>query len=892
LAAEGAPAAASPALDSAFNPLPTTGRPLSAASRAFFEPHLGRDLGQVRLHTDGRAAAAARQINALAFTSGQHIYFGPGRYEPDTGRGRHLLAHELAHTVQQAEGQAAPSRAPPAVQRYSLEEFLDDASAAGEAIVGGAEEAIETAEEAIVAAGETVVEAGEAVVEAGQEAIAWLATAAGEAALAAANQLVALLGGSITITASGIIVDIPAFQVCDAHNILLPGPTLAMPIPIVAGGITVGSFVIVGSLTANLTLLSLLNLLFGPCLLGPVRIVINPLTSTYAISGQFSAQAAATLSASAAQMLLGQVTVIVLLPGGAITVPAAAVEAGLQETLLAQGSGLLTVPASLVYSAGTISFSINPRLDLAAAIVFQAAAAARLLLLGREMCSLTWPFFRYSLDAGATLGLNLSLGYSPGSGLSVGAVPSASGFAFSSLTSGFGSFLPQANCEGLDPIVRWLCLSGLIPPSPCVGAGPAPRPAPGTCPIGPPHAPDVRNPRIPGGALCRGACGYDCPITCQELGDRTIFVPTAAGDHYICTYRNVIECGSHQGCRDHDACYDCCAAAGHTSILDLCHRACDCACLLAYGASNCVTWALGGGPFDSTMLFSDPPTVIGPLPGPPPGPTVVPALPAGDCCAAAQTAGLDRTDLGGVICCNNVKHACVWHAKIRTTDATARSIIAGCIGAHEAVHLDHVDCTGAAVERPPFRADVNPDAGECAAYQVEVICYSNRIDECGTNATCLADVTRELSFAIRQVGRHCGAAPPGSPGGAGPPRVAPATVVPTDLHAFGNRTKPRDPRRGIDLTPDGDDNVGPERPPFPRGASTFGDPAKAPLTGHFHRLARGERLADGLGVVADGSDVGGPHDETHHTIYPAEKMKFDDFVAKFQSLSWAYAGKK
>src|SRR6266508_6513972 len=136
------------------------------------------------------------------------------------------------------------------------------------------------------------------------------------------------------------------------------------------------------------------------------------------------------------------------------------------------------------------------------------------------------------------------------------------------------------------------------------------------------------------------------------------------------------------------------------------------------------------------------------------------------------------------------------------------------------------------------------------------------------------------------------------PGGAeepGPP--APSTgseTAPTDLHAFGNLSKPRDPRLGTDLQPNPDGSVGPEpkTPPWPDGASTFGDPDKAPLTGHYHRIASGTKMAEGLRVIADGIEVGGPRDETHHTIFPARQMAFADFVAKFQSLGWVWAGNR
>jgi hypothetical protein len=64
------------------------------------EPRFGQDFNQVRVHTDAQAAASAREIGALAFTVGPDIVFG-SQYAPATVPGQRLLAHELAHVVQQ-----------------------------------------------------------------------------------------------------------------------------------------------------------------------------------------------------------------------------------------------------------------------------------------------------------------------------------------------------------------------------------------------------------------------------------------------------------------------------------------------------------------------------------------------------------------------------------------------------------------------------------------------------------------------------------------------------------------------------------------------------------------------------------------------------------------------
>jgi Domain of unknown function (DUF4157) len=78
------------------------GRPLDASTRALFEPRFGHDFGDVRLHVGGAASASASALGALAYTVGRDVVFGADQFDPVTARGQHLIAHELAHVVQQA----------------------------------------------------------------------------------------------------------------------------------------------------------------------------------------------------------------------------------------------------------------------------------------------------------------------------------------------------------------------------------------------------------------------------------------------------------------------------------------------------------------------------------------------------------------------------------------------------------------------------------------------------------------------------------------------------------------------------------------------------------------------------------------------------------------------
>jgi hypothetical protein len=88
-----------------FDGIPaSTGEQLDPAIRLPMEAHFGADLTDVRVHTGAEAAKSATSLDALAYTSGRDIYFAPGMYAPRNGSGQRLLAHEVAHVVQQSAG--------------------------------------------------------------------------------------------------------------------------------------------------------------------------------------------------------------------------------------------------------------------------------------------------------------------------------------------------------------------------------------------------------------------------------------------------------------------------------------------------------------------------------------------------------------------------------------------------------------------------------------------------------------------------------------------------------------------------------------------------------------------------------------------------------------------
>lgn len=116
---------------SAIHNKTTGGQPMSTDVRSFMEPRFGADFGNVRIHNDAESASLSNQLSARAFTYQNHIFFSRDQYQPGTSDGRHLLAHELTHTVQQGAAiQRQPmaistTTTPPPVQRLGVQDALD-----------------------------------------------------------------------------------------------------------------------------------------------------------------------------------------------------------------------------------------------------------------------------------------------------------------------------------------------------------------------------------------------------------------------------------------------------------------------------------------------------------------------------------------------------------------------------------------------------------------------------------------------------------------------------------------------------------------------------------------------------------------------------------------------
>jgi hypothetical protein len=136
------------------------------------------------------------------------------------------------------------------------------------------------------------------------------------------------------------------------------------------------------------------------------------------------------------------------------------------------------------------------------------------------------------------------------------------------------------------------------------------------------------DPTGPCGALCRGACGPNCIWTsCEQTRKDTVCLLTAFGLNSGLAYVEAeVSCGSAQGCREHDDCYDTCHTAFACGSWDsaFCRRGCDEEACAAWGVDNCAQWALGGGPKDYNLDFVFGLQHHAPVPAPDECPTPIP----------------------------------------------------------------------------------------------------------------------------------------------------------------------------------------------------------------------------------------------------------------------------
>lgn len=99
-------------ISSRINKSNGSGHGMDRETKGFMESRFGTDFSSVRLHTDSNAKQLSNELSAQAFTVGNDIYFNEGKYQPSSHSGKHLLAHELTHSIQQRKSNYGDSTSP------------------------------------------------------------------------------------------------------------------------------------------------------------------------------------------------------------------------------------------------------------------------------------------------------------------------------------------------------------------------------------------------------------------------------------------------------------------------------------------------------------------------------------------------------------------------------------------------------------------------------------------------------------------------------------------------------------------------------------------------------------------------------------------------------------
>ena len=601
----------------------TPGRPLPAAVRQDMERGFGRDFGRVRIHDSPRAAASAEGIGAHAYTVGNHIAFNRGQFRPDTESGRFLLAHELAHTIQQ--GGAPPARmsriSSPAdrheieanraakaavtgspmpaltpggapIGRYSLEEFGSDLLGAGEAVVG----------------------AGEAVVDAGVEFAGDVADEVADAISGLWDTAVAIaeaVGGAVSLDGTTLVIDVPQIEPCPEIEFGLSLSDIGLDpsfyFPIVAGGLTIGVVSVIGLLGITANVDPGFTFRLEGCSFGPGQIRIRPLPPRLTVSGAASFSTAAEVHVGADLGLNGQLVGAITIPDPPIVLiaPIVGLTAGGTMALMLQHRGTVGTNFNASMGLGGVSAATSIAAQIGFGLDFAYGLFGAVDIMGFQLCRVGWPLGDYHDQFAAALNLDASISVGTG-GISFGLSASASPIAnpLDDLSFAFDQSRLEDDCwlcdffrdNNLLPGQNGYNWANMEPQLPRLG-GPRPEIY-------------ARDPQFTSGALCRGTCGVDCPpepscdtpydmIVCRNEGEK----------HYWYTYENYATCGSAQGCKDHDACYDYAATMpiwGFGGVLiGPMYRACDLEAMCNYSFQQGVRWAMGEGPYDSRLLYAD-----------------------------------------------------------------------------------------------------------------------------------------------------------------------------------------------------------------------------------------------------------------------------------------------
>ncbi|MFC5044864.1 DUF4157 domain-containing protein [Aquimarina hainanensis] len=601
-------------LESRLNNTKGKGGKLDKKTQEEMESGFGADFSNVNIHTDSTAIEMNKELGAQAFTNGNDIYFNEGKYNPDTTSGKHLLAHELTHTIQQGASSADT------IQRFELPEFgVPDFVEDGLDTVSGLyDDTVDAVADGIYEVGETlginddVLEAYETVTEyayTGMDylyaGLDWLYSSAGEVA----RRLVESLGGVIMITSGGLIITFPKICPIEAEDFDIDIDAQEGEAKVPIFGIPIGPGVLTGEIGVKGVFDPAMNLQLGPFCLEGAQLVINPLSGNYTARGSVSATAAVSVGAEARAGLLGELSYIgVIVVGGVpvpIEIPLIGLEGGIAGLGRAIGIGEIEIGGNIGYSGGSFIAGAFEQLNLGLAGDLFLGAYGQMNILGENFCRLYWEPLAWHGDIGAFFNI--------AAGIVIG--PSSSAYAYASASLGrfpfdqFDLILSRKGFSDDCPIKDKLCklLEALhLLPSQNGGVwSDTGSYGPGSRLTGPLEVYEKTPPGRASGAECRGACGPDCETCTSHSTYR--YTDPVSGETW--EYTNFQDCDTHEGCREHDAAFDWAAdkkgEIGKWAIIMPWHMAANIECTCDYPAGNCFAWVAGLPPYDGKMYFAD-----------------------------------------------------------------------------------------------------------------------------------------------------------------------------------------------------------------------------------------------------------------------------------------------
>jgi hypothetical protein len=445
-------------------------------------------------------------------------------------------------------------------------------------------------------------------------------------ALDTARAIAEAVDGMVSFDGTTIVIDIPEFDPCPELDFDISlsdlglDPTLSFPI--VAGALGIGIVDVVGVVSAEVNLDPGFGMRLEGCNFGPAQIRIDPLSLSSSIAGQLSVTGAGMLQMGGDIGVAADLYGVIAIPDPPIVLVAPIVGLSLGGTyqFMLQAGGTITGRASASMGLGGFSAANSISGDVGVGLDLAYGLFGSLRILGLELCRVGWPLDSIHKEAAAsfTLASSISIGTS---GVDLSFSLSASPLADNPLDD-LGFAFDESRLEDDCWLCEFLSNNNLLPGQNGYNwANPsyqAKLPRFG----GPRRDIMARDPKLTSGSLCRGTCGVNCPegtcdapedlVVCQNRGDR----------HVWHTYTNYATCGAHQGCMDHDACYDMAAEmpiwgfGGY--LIGPMYRACDLGAMCGYSFQQGVTWARGGGPYDRRLRYADShdvqPGCLGPCP--------------------------------------------------------------------------------------------------------------------------------------------------------------------------------------------------------------------------------------------------------------------------------------